>query len=577
MKKFSHAFCCGVLLAFSVLLLQCTGLAQTVIPIPVVTMHAPDPIATQSGDPATFEVDRSGPTNSTLNVYYDIGGTASNGVDYVMISHFVTIPAGTHSASIVIKPLEDTNVTGTETVVLQLAPSPLLTPLTPQIPVNYLIGSPSNAVAYIFDDLNGSNLPPVVNIIAPAGGSEFYAPADIQLLAKAFDADGSIAKVEFFVGSQDLGAGNLLVLDPPGVNGVVGPVYVLDWTNVPPGDYSVTAVATDNGGASTTSDPVSIAVLPPPPVVKITSPTNGAVFITPTNISLTAEASSSNADVVRVNFFADDHFIGTDSGTNKPQYAMTWSNTPPGFYYLRAVALDSFGGKGLSDLMHIAVVGTTPPPPRPSVVTIYARDPIAVVGTNCLSCYSNAVAANLNFRSVTNTATFELRRSGDTNVDLIVYYSIGGTASNGVDYAPLPGSVTIPAGRRSASVVISPLNEGGTECPETVVLTLQEETNVPPPYIAGWPDKAAAVIVDCNFVPPTTRVLCDGAFHFYFPPASNAVFYRLECSPDMIHWLPVCTNTATAIGIHFTDPESQDFPNLFYRVVPQSNAPLEIP
>jgi hypothetical protein len=183
------------------------------------------------------------------------------------------------------------------------------------------------------------------------------------------------------------------------------------------------------------------------------------------------------------------------------------------------------------------------------------------------------VAGSPNFRSVTNTATFVVRRSGDTNSSLTVNYTEGGTASNGVDYVTLPGSVTIPAGSRAAMIVINPLNEGGVECPETVILTLQQDTNAPPPYIAGWPDKAAAVIVDCNFAPPSTGVLCDGAFHFYFPPMSAEAFYRVECSPDLIHWMPVCTNTASEIGIHFTDPDYQNNPSLFYRVVPQATAP----
>jgi hypothetical protein len=573
MNKLLHAFRVRTLLVLLAFLAsQFAGSAQS-ISIPIVTLHTPDSIAMESGDPATFEVDRQGPTNATLNVYYNIDGTASNGVDYEMISHFATIPAGMRSASIVIKPLPDTNVDGTETVTLQLGSSPLMSPL---IPVNYLIGYPSNAIAYIFDDDSGTNLPPVVNIVSPANGSVFSAPANIQLLAKAFDADGSLPSVEFFAGSQDLGPGHLLVLDPPGVNGIVGPVYILNWTNVPAGGYSLTAVASNNTGAVTTSEPVAIKVLPIPPTVKIVTPTNGSTFTAPVDIPITAEAVSSNADIVRVDFFADDHFIGTDAGTNKAHYDMIWSNTPAGFYYLHAAAFDSLGGKGSSDPVHIAVLGTNSTPRLP-VVAIYARDPIAVVGTNCLTCYSNPVAANLNFRSVTNTATFVVRRSGDTNNSLAVYYSTGGTASNGVDYATLPGSVTIPAGKRAALIVINPLNEGVTECPETVVLTLQQQTNVPPPYVAGWPDKAAALIVDCNFLPPATRVLCDGEFHFYFPPTNSAVFYRLECSADMIHWLPICTNTASAIGIHFTDPEPRNSPSLFYRMVPQPTAPLDYP
>lgn len=559
----------------ALLLNQFTASAQTTFSFPVVTIKATDPVALESGKPATFTVFRAGSTNASLLVYYNIGGTASNGVNYTNISHFLSVPAGATSATITIQPIPDTNVDteeGTLSVVLQLAPSPLM------IPVNFTIGIPNTATAYIFDDDSGSNLPPVVSMIAPPNGSVFYNPASISLIATAFDPDGSVTNVEFYANGKDLGRGLMVVMDPPGVNGVTGPVYFFNWTNPQFGDYALTAVATDNGGLSTTSaPPVNIRVLPAPPVVKITNPTNGQMFIAPVNIPVSATAVSSNADVVRVDFFADDHFIGADTGTNKAEYDITWSNAIPGFYVLRAVATDSLGGKGFSPPVFISVVGTVPPPTNTPVVTIYARDPIAVVGTNCVGTYTNPIANGLlmNRIAVTNSATFVVRRAGPTNMDLTVYYSIAGTASNGEDYVTLPGSVTIPAGKHAAPVVVVPLLEDVPECPETVVLTLQEPTNVPPPYFVGWPDKAAAIIVDCDFLPPATSVLCAGDFHCcYLPSPTSTPYYRLDCSVDLTHWLTVCTNTASAIGIHFTDPDTCSFPNRFYRVVPQTNAPL---
>lgn len=546
--------------------------AQTTYTIPVVTIKATDPVALESGKPATFTVFRAGSTNASLLVYYKIGGTASNGVDYTNISQFLSVPAGATSATITIQPIPDKSVDpeeGTLSVVLQLAPSPLM------IPVNFTIGIPNTATAYIFDDDSGSNLPPVVSMIAPPDGAVFYNPTSISLIATAFDPDGSVSNVEFYANGQDLGRGLMVIMDPPGVNGVTGPVYFFNWTNPQFGKYALTAVATDNGGLSTTSaPPVDIRVLPPPPVVKITSPTNGQMFIAPVNIPVSAMAVSSNADVVRVDFFADNHFIGADIGLNKSEYNLTWSNAIPGFYDLRAVAMDSAGGQGFSQPVFISVIGTVPPPTNTPVVTIYARDPIAVVGTNCLGCYTNPTAVALKCLAVTNTATFVVRRAGPTNMDLTVYYSTGGTASNGEDYVTLPGSVTIPAGKYAAPIVVVPLDEGVPECPETVVLALQEPTNVPPPYIVGWPDKAAAIIVDCDFLPPATSLLCPGPFHLSFPSTSNTPYYRLDCSVDLTHWLPVCTNTASAIGIHFTDPDTGSFPNRFYRVVPQATAPL---
>ena len=91
--------------------------------MPVVTIRASDPLATWSGDPGSFTFFRDGPTNDTLNVYYVIGGTATNGTDYEIIGNWVTIPAGTRTNTVVIKPI-DTGQTNIEFVVLKLSPPP---------------------------------------------------------------------------------------------------------------------------------------------------------------------------------------------------------------------------------------------------------------------------------------------------------------------------------------------------------------------------------------------------------------------------------------------------------------------
>lgn len=54
-----------------------------------------------------------------------------------------------------------------------------------------------------------------------------------------------------------------------------------------------------------------------------------------------------------------------------------------------------------------------------------------------------------------------------------VSYAIGGTATNGVDYATIPNAILIPAGQTTASILIQPLNDGIAEGNETIVLTVQ--------------------------------------------------------------------------------------------------------
>src|SRR6266436_5457248 len=105
-----------------------SALAQSTY-IDTVTITAPDASASETGpDPGRFEIRRSGPTNFGVMVFYRIGGTASNGVDYEGISSSVMIEQGSFTASIPVKPIDDTNVEGPETVILQIVDSPLLCP-----------------------------------------------------------------------------------------------------------------------------------------------------------------------------------------------------------------------------------------------------------------------------------------------------------------------------------------------------------------------------------------------------------------------------------------------------------------
>ena len=90
-----------------------------------------------------------------------------------------------------------------------------------------------------------ANSPPAVSMTATPGDAA--APAVISLSATAGDVDGTIAKVEFYNGVALLGTAN----QSP---------YALNWSNVGPGHYHLTARATDDLGNSTESAPVSVSV-----------------------------------------------------------------------------------------------------------------------------------------------------------------------------------------------------------------------------------------------------------------------------------------------------------------------------
>jgi hypothetical protein len=578
--------------AFSfALALASAGFAQT---IPIVTIQATDIHGTWTGDPAVFTVFRSGDTSPQLNVYCCISGTATNGTDYQAIGSLVSLPAGILSNTIIIKPI-NLGQTDTRTVTVDLCPSPLMTP------VNYSIGYPSSATVYITPP-SLSNLPPAVSIVDPTNGAVYAAPANISLIAKATDPDGTVTNVEFFAGTNDLGRGLPVVLDPPGANGVTGLVYFLNWQNVPAGVYSLTAVATDNGGLSTVSTPVKIKVLSTnlPPVVRITSPANGSVYRAPVNISIFSYAADFEGSVTSVEFYADGNSIGFGQQiaslpsplspgaivTPANFWELTWTNPPlETNITLTAKATDNGGASTVSDPVHISILPPLPPPTnRPPVVTIVATDPVAIEGTNCWPwlglpiaspTWSNWVASGVTCRFFTNCgpkdATFAMFRFGATNDDLSVAYAIGGTATNGIDYVALPGTVTIPAGERRADITIMPLDDGMPDITSTVILKLVPDvtgTN----YLLGNPRSAAAIILDSQS-PRAVNGMLPGAIFNINAGGPDGAWFHVEYSTDMIHWTAVCTNQVINGKIDFVDPDATTNPARFYRTLPEIDPP----
>lgn len=95
-----------------------------------------------------------------------------------------------------------------------------------------------------------TNAPPTVTITAPVDGATFPAPWTGTIQASVADSDGTVARVEFLAGSTPLGT-------------VSNPISTVSFTvtNLAAGNYALTAVATDNAGASTTSAPVNIKVV----------------------------------------------------------------------------------------------------------------------------------------------------------------------------------------------------------------------------------------------------------------------------------------------------------------------------
>jgi len=83
------------------------------------------------------------------------------------------------------------------------------------------------------------------------------------------------------------------------------------------------------------------------------------------------------------------------------------------------------------------------------------------------------------------------RTGGDTSKALDVYYNFDGTATAGTDFATLSGMVTIPVNESTATITVTPINDGEVEVDETVTITL----TTAPTYELGEPSNAQINLV----------------------------------------------------------------------------------
>ncbi|MES2999885.1 MAG: Ig-like domain-containing protein [Pseudomonadota bacterium] len=239
------------------------------------------------------------------------------------------------------------------------------------------------------------NKAPTVTLTSPVSGATFSAPATVPLAATAADTDGTIAKVEFFRGTTLIGS-------------VTTAPYNYTWTGVAAGSYSITAKATDNAGAATSSTAASItvsAVTNAPPTVTLTSPANGASYGAPATIQLAANAADSNGTIAKVEFFrGGTTLIGT--ATAAP-YTFNWTNVAVGAYSITAKATDNAGATATSSAAAINVVNsstlTTITSPTPATLFNY---PITdVTGTFNGTADTTVLVSNGNNSTILSTLT----------------------------------------------------------------------------------------------------------------------------------------------------------------------------
>jgi plastocyanin len=175
------------------------------------------------------------------------------------------------------------------------------------------------------------NLPPTVTITNPVNDEKFPLNTTVNLVADAFDPDGSVAQVEFFA-RTNFNQTNLL-------GTVTSRPFVFPLSRLSAGSYSVLARATDNRGGAAFSPEVSFAVYNPPAISLSSSPTNSAQP-RGSSISLSVTAGSTNVPVTNIVIFDGASVLAQSSSS---PLAFVWKPSTARTYSLTAVASDILG------------------------------------------------------------------------------------------------------------------------------------------------------------------------------------------------------------------------------------------
>lgn len=590
---------------------------KPIVTLPIVRVVASDPEAAEMRTPlpwerlapnkGQFKITRTGSVEKELTVLYQLSGDAVNGKDYEALPGSVVIPAGSESAAVEIFAINDHIIEPTETVVLSLNRSIVALPTTgadgilPPI-LDYEIGVPSVAKLVILDNGEGpvvENSPPKVAVTKPVPGATFTLPASMEIEAQTADADGYVPWVEFFANGRKIGESQIAFLVAPTPGSLI--THSFTWKGFPAGDYELTAVAHDNGGATTTTAPavlvhvrpegqgtvVSVKALdaegaePDPVAPGMGRPIllNPAVFeiartgdlSVPVRVNYRLEGTARNgvdyepleghveipkdaASVKVVITPIDDDLVeGSETVVLviEPPICPAVAKPLPGCYSV----LDGSGAA------KAVILDNDPNASLRPTVTLSATDPIATEGETDWT---------------SPTATFVITRHGPVEDELVVGLKRSGTALVGKDYEGIPEQVIIPAGKTEVTLTLKTIDDTEVEQIETVLLELLPPATTGrvelgwPSYRVGQPSKAVAVILDNDVGRPGCRVLPDGRFHVCLP-GKEGVRYVLQMSKDLREWWDRGSTDASQGMVHFVDPDSQSGEGVrFYRAIPET-------
>jgi Calx-beta domain len=200
-----------------------------------------------------------------------------------------------------------------------------------------------------------------------------------------------------------------------------------------------------------------------------------------------------------------------------------------------------FNGAGLQN--HPETKCETPlPPPTLPLCVISAQHAVEI------SFGNNAIEPPIN-----QVGSFALvRRSRVTSSPLTVYYTVSGSATMGVDYTNLSGSVTFRADDLTTNIYIYPIADNQIEFDESVTLTLIHTNG----YFVDPKFESATISIQDNVTNVFEVVMTNlWAIGIDYHPITNALIVSTDprISPGIAQFLQIRTNIVFTNGVFVTN------------------------
>ena len=468
----------------------------------------------EGGSSGSFRLTRSGDTTAALSVLVSpASGTATKTMDYTFSPDYVasgsfyafTIPAAASTLDITVAAVNDTAAEGPETIKLQLASA-----------AGYFSNS-ANAVSMTLND-NDTALPMVAVVTTDPYATE--TPGDTARFV--FSRTGTT------VASLDVSAA---------WSGAA--THGTDYTAFP----ATITIPAGQSSVSVAVNPIDDSVIEVLEDVVATISTNAAYLRNASATTATVKISDDDAAVVAVSV-ADG--VVSESGPDAGVFTITRTGStaaPLKVYY--GLSGSAFHGTDFAALAGEVII---PAGSASAPVVILPYDDDVAEGnetvTLALTAFGNAYSLSQTFQATltitdnadvplvnvrsaavgteggTNT-TFIVRAIGNSAGTVTVNYSVSGTATAGVDYTPLSGSVSVSTdGANEATIIVPIINDTDLEPTKTVVVTLTPSANYKV-YNDGVAeaviqdnDNADRVMVSTHNHTPTEAGAVGGTFYF---------------------------------------------------------------